>query len=73
MLHLDLATQEGDYAPERDNPEPEPHIVDLAAEIADCDEAVSTTLSVREHEYVTFKMHNTVDLSTMLVGSCSRG
>ncbi|KAJ3554644.1 hypothetical protein NM688_g3000 [Phlebia brevispora] len=48
MHHLDLALRHGHYSIDREASEPDPHIVDLNAELAKCDDFASSTLPEKE-------------------------
>ena len=43
---------QGIYQIDREASEPDPHIVDLNAELAKCDDFAATTLPVKERRYV---------------------
>ncbi|THH02605.1 hypothetical protein EW026_g281 [Hermanssonia centrifuga] len=52
LHHLDLALRHGNYRIVSEVSEPDPHIVDLNAELATCDDFSSTTLPEKERRFV---------------------
>ncbi|KAG5647569.1 hypothetical protein DXG03_008922 [Asterophora parasitica] len=52
IFYLDSATRQGDYSIGSEASEPDPHIVDLNAELVKCDDFVSTCLPARERQFV---------------------
>ncbi|KAI0347837.1 Sec8 exocyst complex component-specific domain-containing protein [Trametopsis cervina] len=52
MHHLDLALKHGNYNIDVVASEPDPHVVDLNAELATCDDYASVTLPPKERRFV---------------------
>ncbi|KDQ19891.1 hypothetical protein BOTBODRAFT_142567 [Botryobasidium botryosum FD-172 SS1] len=50
--YIDLAVQQGNYYIDNEAFEPDPHIMDLNAELAECDDRISSTISEREQRFV---------------------
>ena len=48
--YLDAAMRHGNYNIDHEAGEPDPHIIDLNAEIGQCDDFISTTLPKREQQ-----------------------
>lgn len=43
---------QGNYNIEREAGEPDPHVIDLNTEIGECHDLISTTLPIKEQQYV---------------------
>ncbi|KAF5384828.1 hypothetical protein D9615_001370 [Tricholomella constricta] len=52
LFYLDSAMRQGDYSIDSEASEPDPHIVDLNAELVKCDDFASTCLPERERQFV---------------------
>ncbi|EED77762.1 predicted protein [Postia placenta Mad-698-R] len=52
MHHLDLALRHGVYRIERDVSEPDPNVIDLNMELGRCDDWASSTLPVKERQFI---------------------
>ncbi|GJE87574.1 Sec8 exocyst complex component-specific domain-containing protein [Phanerochaete sordida] len=50
--HLDLALRSGNYYIDQEVSEPDPHIVDLNADLVKCDDYTSSTLPTKERRFV---------------------
>jgi len=50
--YIDLAVQQGNYYIDHEAFEPDPHIMDLNAELAECDDRISSTIPEREQKFV---------------------
>lgn len=50
--HLDLALRSGNYYIDQEASEPDPHIVDLNADLVKCDDYTSSTLPPKERKFV---------------------
>lgn len=48
--YLDAAMRHGNYIIDHEAGEPDPHIIDLNAEIGQCDDFISTTLPKKEQQ-----------------------
>jgi len=50
--YMNLASRHGNYCPDREVGEPDPHIIDLNLELGNCDDIISTTISEVEQRFV---------------------
>jgi exocyst complex component 4 len=50
--YLDAAMRHGNYCIDHEAGEPDPHVIDLNAELGQCDDFISTTLPKKEQQFV---------------------
>lgn len=65
LHHLELAVTEGNYLVEESSAEPDPHVVDLNAELSNLDDILADCLSPEDHRFLFEGMANLMD--TMLI------
>ncbi|KAJ7293405.1 exocyst complex component sec8 [Mycena rebaudengoi] len=59
--YLESALRYGNYSIEREAGEPDPHVVDLNNELAECNDFVSTCLAKRERQFVFMGLSNLME------------
>lgn len=68
--HLDLAVTEGNYLVEESAAEPDPHVVDLNADLANLDDIMADSLTPEDHRFVFDGLASLMD--TLLIASVKK-